>query len=164
MAEPLLDNATASAGDDLYHRLFEEMPIPIAVYSLDDPDNTILYVNRYAREVWRRWESGDVVGLPAMQLTPPDERPMIADVFARLRNGDRIEWIEERLVGPHGHEISVLASTTPVTYRGRRAALLAIHDITDLKKAQAEFRRQAEIMATLEERERLARELHDGLG
>jgi signal transduction histidine kinase len=42
--------------------------------------------------------------------------------------------------------------------------LLLLHDITEQKLAQAKVVEQQRVVATLEERERLARELHDGIG
>ena len=42
--------------------------------------------------------------------------------------------------------------------------LLLLHDVTDQKRAQARILEQQRAVATLKERERLARELHDGIG
>ncbi len=42
--------------------------------------------------------------------------------------------------------------------------LLLLHDVTEQKLAQAKVVEQQRVVATLEERERLARELHDGIG
>jgi PAS domain S-box-containing protein len=42
--------------------------------------------------------------------------------------------------------------------------LLLLHDITEQRQAQARVLEQQEVVATLHERERLARELHDGIG
>jgi len=42
--------------------------------------------------------------------------------------------------------------------------LVLIHDVTDEKRAQGELLMQQRVVATLQERERLARELHDGIG
>jgi len=42
--------------------------------------------------------------------------------------------------------------------------LLLLHDVTDQKRAQAQILEQQRALATLKERERLARELHDSLG
>ncbi|MCL6589589.1 MAG: response regulator [Firmicutes bacterium] len=54
----------------------------------------------------------------------------------------------------------------PVTDRQGQTngRLLLLHDITEVKKAQDEISRQQRFSAMLEERERLARELHDSLG
>jgi PAS domain S-box-containing protein len=42
--------------------------------------------------------------------------------------------------------------------------LLLLHDVTEQKKAQTKILEQQRVVATLQERERLARELHDGVG
>lgn len=42
--------------------------------------------------------------------------------------------------------------------------LLLLHDVTDQQRAQAQIVAQQRALATLQERERLARELHDGAG
>ncbi len=42
--------------------------------------------------------------------------------------------------------------------------MLLLHDVTEQKEAQAKIVEQQRAMATLEERERLAREFHDGIG
>ena len=42
--------------------------------------------------------------------------------------------------------------------------LLLLRDITEQKRAQAQFIEQQQVLATLQERERLARDLHDTLG
>ena len=42
--------------------------------------------------------------------------------------------------------------------------LLLLHDVTEQKQTQARVLDQQEVVATLRERERLARELHDGIG
>jgi signal transduction histidine kinase len=42
--------------------------------------------------------------------------------------------------------------------------LLLLHDVTDQKRAQTRLLEQQSLVAMLKERERLARELHDGIG
>jgi PAS domain S-box-containing protein len=42
--------------------------------------------------------------------------------------------------------------------------LLLIHDVTEQRQAQAQILEQQQVLATLKERERLARELHDSVG
>lgn len=55
-------------------------------------------------------------------------------------------------------------TTRLVDRRGEPAGhLLLLHDVTDQKRAQTKVVEQERMVATLEERERLARELHDGL-
>jgi signal transduction histidine kinase len=46
----------------------------------------------------------------------------------------------------------------------RIGGLLLLHDVTEHRQAQARLLEQQEVVTTLRERERLARELHDGIG
>lgn len=54
------------------------------------------------------------------------------------------------------------------TLRGRHGELIGklilLHDVTEQIRAQARILEQQRVVATLQERERLARELHDGIG
>lgn len=56
--------------------------------------------------------------------------------------------------------------TSPLNdWRGLEVGrLLLLHDVTEQKRAQAQLLEQQQALATLRERERLARELHDGIG
>jgi PAS domain S-box-containing protein len=47
---------------------------------------------------------------------------------------------------------------------GRIGQLLLLHDVTEQKRAQTRILEQQTVVSTLQERERLARELHDGIG
>jgi signal transduction histidine kinase len=50
-------------------------------------------------------------------------------------------------------------------WRGQETGrLLLLRDVTEQKRAQAQLLEQQQVVATLQERERLARELHDNLG
>ncbi|NJD58796.1 MAG: PAS domain-containing protein [Anaerolineae bacterium] len=48
--------------------------------------------------------------------------------------------------------------------RHRLGSLVILHDVTDEKLSQAQLIEQQQVLATLQERERLARELHDNAG
>jgi PAS domain S-box-containing protein len=72
----------------------------------------------------------------------------------------------ELVLGKPGRDRYYVANVTPL--RGREdeliGRLLLLHDVTEEKQAQARILDQQEVVATLRERERLARELHDGIG
>lgn len=58
------------------------------------------------------------------------------------------------------------ARSWPITNRYKRlqGRVLLLHDTTEAKLAQEEILRQQQVTAVLEERERLARDLHDNMG
>ncbi len=57
-------------------------------------------------------------------------------------------------------------SSSPLTDRRgfRLGRVITLHDITEIKRAQEHILQQQRALATLQERERVARELHDSLG
>ena len=57
-----------------------------------------------------------------------------------------------------------LEATSLTDRHGSLGRLLLLHDVTERKRAEARALEQERVVATLQERERLARELHDGVG
>ena len=92
------------------------------------------------------------------------------DLVSRFRSNGRLTDYELDLEVPQGGGVTVLLSVTMITVGGEACALVIAHDITGRKRAEQELQRmQAELAqgikerAALEERQRLARELHDSI-
>lgn len=66
--------------------------------------------------------------------------------------------------GPVAKHYAVHVSPLDDRRRFQRGQLLLLHDITEQTQAQAQILEQQRALATLRERERVARELHDNLG
>ena len=96
---------------------------------------------------------------PLMEVMPVDE-----DLLEQLRN-KRIDQTELTLgKGTSARHYNLKLTTL----RGRRGEvighLLLLHDVTEEKRAQSRILEEQSIVATFKERERLARELHNGIG
>ncbi len=153
------------ASEEQYRQLLENVPIAVAIYALDHPNMPILYANQVTRALWQTFaDDVPLIGLPAMQFIPLDEKAMVTDVIKQLSTGKTWHSLEEHLVAPKGAEINILASSILTTYENHVACLIVFNDITELKRSQAELVAQQQTLSALQERERLARELHDGLG
>ncbi len=63
-----------------------------------------------------------------------------------------------------GGSAAALAAADPSAKLAWYKFLLLLHDVTEQRRAQAQILEQQGALATLQERERLARELHDGAG
>jgi signal transduction histidine kinase len=90
--------------------------------------------------------------------------PINSDLLVQsLRNGV-LEFYMSLGIGQGLRHYSV--NLTPLVDRRGLALglLLLLHDETDQKHAQSQILEQQRVVATLQERERLARELHDGIG
>lgn len=97
------------------------------------------------------------IGRPIGELLPdyPDQA---------LTAGGGTE-IELNLRTEEGTRDYTLTSSSLKDWRGLDSGcLLLLRDITEQKQAQAQFIAQQQALATLQERERLARDLHDTLG
>jgi signal transduction histidine kinase len=66
--------------------------------------------------------------------------------------------------GPQGRKYKLAASVLRDKQRDGIGRLLLLHDSTEEKRAQERLLEEQEVVATYKERERLARELHDGIG
>ena len=103
-----------------------------------------------------------------MRLVHPEDYARVEDENQRILEGKLPEFEREvRLRCKDGSYKSILARGKVMTWdaQGRPLRSIGTHrDITDLKRAREELRNREHKLAALQERERLARDLHDGLG
>jgi signal transduction histidine kinase len=87
-----------------------------------------------------------------LPMIPPPDKTGIVHSEISLCKGDSIRYFN-------------LTLTSLIDRRGQSLGqLLLLHDVTEQKQAQARLIEQQQVMATLQERERLAHELHDSIG
>ena len=169
--QQLVDRIDPHAGR--YRMLFEASPLPMWV--LDDEtlrflaaNDAALRVYGYTREEFLRMSLGD--------LRRPDERRD----FLRNEPGGSVYRGVFRHMNKTGDPLDIDAVAHLVSWRGRRARLVVINDITErlrtqeaLERANRELELSHERLRALsrrllevqeEERGRLARDLHDDIG
>lgn len=97
-----------------------------------------------------------LVGRLIHELLPLDA------IHFRVADADQVEF---HLGSAESSRVCLLTASTLQDWRERDIGyLLLLHDITEQKLAQAQIIAQQRALAALQERERLARELHDSLG
>ena len=123
-----------------------------------DTKHVIVYSNPAAKKILR----GSSVHLKGKDFTT------LVDAFRkdRDRSGDPLTLSTEISLGtaPDTHEYSLRISSLMDDNHQELGSLVILHDITDEKLSQAQLIEQQQALATLQERERLARELHDNAG
>ncbi len=127
-------------------------------------NGTILSWNHAAENIYG-WSREEAVGqsLPMVPLHLRDEARAWAK---RMGAGETIHNIETQRVRKDGELIPVLLTGSPIQdAEGQVVSLLGIStDMRDRKRLEQELLEQQRALAVLQERERLARELHDSLG
>lgn len=111
--------------------------------------------------------AAEIAGVPEFSLREKrfkDLMPMAADVLEKADHRDIIstDVILERNNSERHYNLNL----TPLSGRNGEliGQLLLLHDVTDQKRTQARLLKQRSVVAMLNERERLARELHDSIG
>lgn len=147
------------------YRLFDVVPVARAtvIESMDDgvivldARNRVVDLNPAAQETLG-WMAFQAVGQRATQVFNawPDllqlcHDPAVAHVESSLGAGDAQRHYNLR------------ASALTDGHGRLTGCLIVLHDVTELKRSQTQLLAQRQTLAVLEDRERLARELHDGL-
>lgn len=98
----------------------------------------------------------------ALGRTLPQLLPTLPDLAVRLGAPDRPNQTTEISLGAGHYNLEL----TPLhDFRGLLVGrLLMLHDLTEQRRAEAQLVEKERTLAVLQERERLAHELHDGLG
>jgi PAS domain S-box-containing protein len=129
-----------------------------------DENGTIVFVNPMVEQLFE-YERDDLVGQSVDQLVPTAVRSQHAAYRARY-----IEQPRARVMGSgldlrgqkrSGAEFSVEISLSPVRSGTRTLVIAIVRDITERLEADGELERARADLALVDERERIARDLHD---
>jgi len=130
---------------------------PLAVI-VRDPDAKVQIWNPAAERIFG-WSEQEILGNP-YPLVPEDKQEEFrANLEGSLR-GEALSGLETRRLNKDGTLIDVGIWTGPL---GDGGAIVIVADITDRKRAQEVLLQQMKELAVLDERNRLAREIHDTL-
>jgi PAS domain S-box-containing protein len=116
--------------------------------------------NRGAEKIFG-YSAREAVGQPMLMLFPSERVAEEADILARIARGEGVDHFETTRVRKDGRRIEVSVTISPIRDGAGRivGASKIARDISERKKLEL-----ALAAATEQERARIARELHDGLG
>jgi PAS domain S-box-containing protein len=152
---------TESLDDELAWALLEDAPDGIV---LADESGRILLVNRRTEELFG-YERGELLGRPVEQLVPEPRRGTHRAHRARYRAEPHPRamgaGLELRGRRADGTEFPVEISLSPVRREGTLRIVATVRDITERLRSEARQQAAEQQLRLVEDRERLARDLHD---
>ena len=172
-AHPQIAKQLGSDGEELLGALLESMVD--AVYAVDGT-GVVLFANPAAVSILGYDSESELVGRQShatIHYRHPDGRPFPESECPLLRprsTGEAVNVDQDWFVRRDGTFVPVAYSSAPVTVGRRRGAVVVFRDVSERHRAETE-RLRAEainasrariVQATLDERRRLGRDLHDG--
>jgi len=128
-----------------------------------DLDGTITYWNPAAQRTYG-WSAGEAIGRRVESVVVPEnEQVQAAAIVAQARAGG--SWTGEiQAQRRDGSPVPILLTVSPIHGDdGRVTGIIGINvDLTEEKRAEEDRSRLGRTLALLEERDRIAMELHDG--
>jgi PAS domain S-box-containing protein len=154
-AEIAQHNQTAETlreSEERYRRLVEVAFEAIAIRC----EGKIVYINPAGAKLLGADNPDELIGRPFRDFVHPDYWEIVQTrAQGAQEDGLSLPRMEEKLIRLDGNILEVEVAGIPVTYEGRPAVQIVIHDLTARKRAERERQK---------ERERIARDLHDSLG
>ncbi len=75
-----------------------------------------------------------------VEFIHPDYRAVAVERIAKVMKGEEVEPYEEIFILPDGREVWFETNPTPITFKGKRAVLLILRDVTARRKTEERYR------------------------
>jgi PAS domain S-box-containing protein len=105
-------------------------------------DDKIVFINTAGVRLLGAHRARELIGRFASSFIHPDDRKRVLNRLRKLHEEHRpINFIEHRVIRLDGVAIDVEMAAAPLTFEGKQAAQVILHDITERKRSEEEIRR-----------------------
>jgi PAS domain S-box-containing protein len=124
--------------EERYRSLVELSPDALFV----EIDDKIVFINTAGVKLLGANKARDIIGRSAMAFIYPEDRKKIQQRVRKLHDEHKpLHFVEHRITQLDGAVINVEMAAAPLTFEGKPAAQVILHDITDRKRSEEEIRR-----------------------
>ncbi len=126
----------------LQNELVEMLPDAILIVGSDD---RILFTNSAALDMVGASSEDELVGTEIWEYVHPGSRSLTREWKRRIRRGAPIDFAEHKLARLDGTSCPVETASVPIVYRGQRAALIAVRDLTGRQRMAETIQRTLDL-------------------
>lgn len=148
------------ASEEQYRLLFDQNPIPMWIY---DPDTLRFSTTNQAARKKYGYTREEFSEMTILDIRPENDREAVKEDVKKWRRGEAVSFSEWVHITKQGEKLIVEISASNIIYEGHSQRLIIANDITSQRRAE-ERAISAIIEGEERERQRIAKELHDGLG
>ena len=124
--------------EERYRSLVELSPDALFVQINDK----IVFINTAGVKLLGAHRAKDIIGKSAAGFIHPDDRKRIQARVRKLHEEHKpLRFVEHKIMRLDGESFDVEMGAAPLTFEGKPAAQVILHDITDRKRAEEEIRR-----------------------
>jgi PAS domain S-box-containing protein len=150
---PRRAGSTPAISDNVYRRLLDLSPEGAFV----EVQDRIVFANRALARLLGCRSERELIGRHVLDIVHPESRAAISGHMRR--HSRKPGWRERKYIHADGSAIPIEGAAVPFYWKGRRAFLVAVRDLTERRWLQKDVQEIAE-----REQRRIGRDLHDGVG
>jgi PAS domain S-box-containing protein len=118
---------------DFYEAVANFSPVSIFVHA----EGKIAFVNPAGVTLLGAGSADDIIGKPSLFIIPPDQHEEISERIEKVeKSGGFAPTIENQFIQISGKVIDVETRATIIDFKGKRARLVMVQDISERKKAE----------------------------
>jgi PAS domain S-box-containing protein len=141
ISEWVLAKEAIEESEEKFRNVAEQSPNMIFI----NFKGTVVYANRRCEELMGYTREDFLLpSFDFMSITAPEYRALVGEKFARHSKGLDVEPYEYAIIARDGRRLDTILSTKLISYRGEKAILGTITDITGRKRAEEAIRSSEE--------------------
>jgi len=147
--------------EERYRSLVDNAPIGIFL----NEEGRFAYVNQEMQRILNAASAEQLIGTSVFDRIAPEFHQVVTDRIRTLMNNRQpVPSLDEQYVRLDGSRVDVAVTAIPASVGGTPMIQVLVLDIAERKRMEDALRqREGDLCAAIEERERISRDLHDGI-
>jgi PAS domain S-box-containing protein len=161
ITERMQAETTLRQSEERYRSLVDNAPIGIFL----NDEGRFAYVNQEMQRILKATSAEQLIGTSVFDRIAPEFHQVVMDrVRTLMDNQQPVPSLDEQYVRLDGSRVDVAVTAIPASVSGTPMMQVLVLDIAERKRVEDALRqREGDLRTAIEERERISRDLHDGI-